>query len=315
MNLTKNYILVTGGAGFIGSHLCEFLLNQGNSVICLDNLTTGSYQNIEKLTLNKKFKFIQHDVVEPFDFNVELIFNLACPASPKHYQSNPIQTLKTNFIGALNSLELAKRNNARIIQASTSEVYGDPKISPQVESYNGNVNTLGVRACYDEGKRIVESMFMEYYRVHRLDIRIARIFNTYGSQMMVNDGRVVSNFIVQALRNETITVFGDGNQTRSLCHIDDLVYGLYLLASNPHFSGPINLGNPRSITIIELAKLIVKMTNSQSKISLYDLPQDDPQMREPNIDKAKEILKWEPRVSLEQGLLNTIEYFAEIISK
>ena len=315
MDLKDNTILVTGGAGFIGSHLCEFLLDRGSQVICLDNLVTGSYTNIDKLSLNSKFTFVQHNVQEPFDFDVDLIFNLACPASPKYYQLTPIETLKTNFLGALNSLELARKNNARVIQASTSEVYGDPKISPQIESYNGNVNTLGIRACYDEGKRVVESMFMEYYRIHKVDIRIARIFNTYGPQMLADDGRVVSNFIVQALRNEEITIYGNGSQTRSLCYIDDLIQGLGLLATNSNFDGPVNLGNPTSITILELAKLIVKMTKSQSKISFFDLPQDDPQVREPDINKAVEILGWQPRISLEEGLQSTVEYFTELISE
>ena len=314
MDLNDNSILVTGGAGFIGSNLCEFLLSKGNIVFCLDNLVTGSYENIHKLSTNSKFTFIEHDVQVPFDFKVDYIFNLACPASPKYYQLTPIETLKTNFLGALNSLELAKRSNARIIQASTSEIYGDPKISPQIESYNGNVNTLGIRACYDEGKRVVESIFMEYHRVHNVDIRIARIFNTYGPQMAVDDGRVVSNFIVQALRNEDITIYGSGTQTRSLCHIDDLIQGLSLMAANSKFDGPVNLGNPSPITIIELANLIIKMTKSQSKISFFDLPQDDPLVREPNIDKAKELLGWQPKINLEHGLQNTIKYFAELIS-
>jgi UDP-glucuronate decarboxylase len=315
MELKDNTILVTGGAGFIGSHLCEFLLDRGSQVICLDNLVTGSYTNVNKLSVNSKFTFVQHNVQEPFDFEVDLIFNLACPASPKYYQLTPIETLKTNFLGALNSLELARKNNARIIQASTSEVYGDPKISPQIESYNGNVNTLGIRACYDEGKRVVESMFMEYYRIHKVDIRIARIFNTYGPQMLADDGRVVSNFIVQALRNEEVTIYGNGSQTRSLCYIDDLIQGLSLLATNSNFDGPVNLGNPSSITILELAELIVKMTKSQSKISFFDLPEDDPQVREPDINKATEILGWQPRISLEEGLQSTVEYFMELISE
>lgn len=314
MDLNHNSILVTGGAGFIGSNLCEFLLNKGNTVFCLDNLVTGSYENIRKLSRNSRFTFINHDVQVPFDFKVDYIFNLACPASPKYYQLTPIETLKTNFLGALNSLELARRSNARIIQASTSEIYGDPKISPQIESYNGNVNTLGIRACYDEGKRVVESIFMEYYRVHNVDIRIARIFNTYGPQMAVDDGRVVSNFIVQALRNEDITLYGSGTQTRSLCYIDDLIQGLSLIAANAKFDGPVNLGNPSPITIIELANLIIKMTKSQSKISFFDLPQDDPLVREPNIDKAKDLLGWQPKINLEHGLQNTIKYFAELIS-
>jgi UDP-glucuronate decarboxylase len=314
MDLNDNSILVTGGAGFIGSNLCEFLLSKGNIVFCLDNLVTGSYENIHKLSRNSKFTFIEHDVQVPFDFKVDYIFNLACPASPKYYQLTPIETLKTNFLGALNSLELARRSNARVIQASTSEIYGDPKISPQIESYNGNVNTLGIRACYDEGKRVVESIFMEYHRVHNVDIRIARIFNTYGPQMAVDDGRVVSNFIVQALRNEDITIYGSGTQTRSLCHIDDLIQGLSLIAANSKFDGPVNLGNPSPITIIELSNLIIKMTKSQSKISFFDLPQDDPLVREPNIDKAKELLGWQPKINLEHGLQNTIKYFAELIS-
>jgi UDP-glucuronate decarboxylase len=315
MDLKGNSILVTGGAGFIGSHLCEFLLEKGNSVICLDNLVTGSYQNIEKFSTNRNFEFIQHDVQEPFDFKVDYIFNLACPASPKYYQLTPIETLKTNFLGALNALELARRTNARVIQASTSEIYGDPEISPQMESYNGNVNTLGIRACYDEGKRVVESIFMEYHRIYNIDVRIARIFNTYGPQMSVDDGRVVSNFIVQALRNEDITVYGNGSQTRSLCYIDDLIQGLKSIATTSKFSGPLNLGNPKSITIFELANLIVKMTKSSSKISFFALPQDDPHVREPNINKAREILGWEPRINLEEGLQNTIKYFDELISK
>ena len=315
MNLRGNNILITGGAGFIGSHLCEFLLNRGNNVICLDNLVTGSYKNIEKLLSNTKFKFVKQDVQKSFDFEVELIFNLACPASPKHYQATPIETLKTNFIGAMNTLDLAKKNNSRIVQASTSEIYGDPKISPQVESYNGNVNTLGIRACYDEGKRVVESIFMEYHRIHDVDIRIARIFNTYGPQMLEDDGRVVSNFIVQALRDEDITIYGDGSQTRSLCYIDDLINGLCLMAMSSNFSGPINLGNPRSISINNLASLIVKMTKSKSKISFGSLPEDDPQFREPNINEAKKLLGWEPKITLEQGLLSTIAYFSNLISK
>ena len=302
-------ILVTGGAGFLGSHLCTELLKQDHDVICLDNFYTGSKQNVSHLLSHPNFEMIRHDVTFPIFLEIDGIFNLACPASPKHYQSNPVQTLKTSVHGAINLLGLAKRTGAKILQASTSEVYGDPRISPQVEEYWGNVNPIGIRSCYDEGKRAAETLFMDYYRQHKVDIRIARIFNTYGPRMAIDDGRVVSNFIVQALMGKDITIYGDGNQTRSFCYVTDLVDGLIRLFFNETTIGPINLGNPAPIPIKDLASEILQLTNSTSKIVFEQLPSDDPIMREPNIDKARQILKWEPSIDRQHGLLKTVEYF------
>lgn len=308
-------MLVAGGAGFLGSHLCEELLKQGHEVICLDNFYTGSKRNVIHLLSNPNFEMIRHDITFPIYLEIAGIFNLACPASPKHYQSNPVQTLKTSVHGAINLLGLAKRTGARILQASTSEIYGDPNISPQDEEYWGNVNPIGIRSCYDEGKRAAETLFMDYYRQHRVDIRIARIFNTYGPGMAVDDGRVVSNFIVQALSGEDITIYGDGNQTRSFCYVSDLVDGLIRLFFSESTIGPINLGNPTPIPIKKLASEILKLTNSASNIVFKQLPLDDPIMREPNIDKARQILNWYPHIDREQGLVSTIEYFKSILSQ
>lgn len=307
-------ILVTGGAGFIGSHLCTRLVREGNDVICLDNFFTGSKENILHLIGNPHFELIRHDVINPFHAEVDQIFNLACPASPVHYQYNPIKTIKTSVMGAINMLGLAKRTNAKILQASTSEVYGDPIIHPQPESYWGNVNTIGIRSCYDEGKRCAETLFMDYHRQNRVRIKIIRIFNTYGPYMNANDGRVVSNFIVQALENRDITLYGGGNQTRSFQYIDDLVEGMIrVMNTGDNFTGPINIGNPNEFTIKELAEKIVKMTGSKSRFVNNDLPSDDPKQRQPDISLAKNILKWEPTVQLEEGLGKTIEYFRKQI--
>ena len=309
-------ILITGGAGFIGSHLSERLLNEGNDIICLDNFFTGSKNNIRHLIGNNRFELVRHDVVKEFMAEVDQIYNLACPASPIHYQYNPIKTIKTSVMGAINMLGLAKRCHASILQASTSEIYGDPKVHPQVEEYWGNVNPIGIRSCYDEGKRCAETLMMDYHRQHKLDIKIARIFNTYGPRMALNDGRVVSNFIIQALKNEPITVYGDGSQTRAFCYVDDLVDGLIKLMNNDKgFIGPVNLGNPNECTILEFAELIIKLTNSKSSIDFKPLPQDDPIQREPNISLAKKILKWEPKTSVINGLTRTIEYFDEILKE
>lgn len=305
-------ILITGGAGFLGSHLCERLLQSDHEVIALDNLVTGSKSNIEHLMGNPKFEFIRHDVTFPLYIEVEGIFNLACPASPKKYQTDPVQTLKTSVHGAINLLGLAKRTKARILQASTSEIYGDPKISPQSENYWGNVNPIGIRACYDEGKRAAETLFSDYHRQYGLDIRIARIFNTYGPKMAIDDGRVVSNFIVQALNNDSITIYGDGNQTRSFCYVDDLITGMIKLFNEPEISTPVNLGNPVAINMINLAHEIIKYTNSNSKIVFRDLPQDDPVDRMPDITNARKILNWEPLVDRKDGLNKTINYFRNI---
>ncbi len=305
-------ILVTGGAGFLGSHLCERLLNQGNEVICLDNFFTGSKSNVAELLKNPNFEIMRHDVTQPVFAEVDQIFNLACPASPPHYQYDPIHTAKTSFLGALNLLGLAKRTGARIFQASTSEVYGDPQVHPQPESYRGSVNPIGIRACYDEGKRIAETLFFEYHRLHKVDIRVVRIFNTYGPRMNPNDGRVVSNFIVQALRGEDLTVYGDGTQTRSFCYVDDLIDGFLLMMEKENFTGPVNLGNPGEFTMLELAELVKKLTGSKSKIVHAPLPGDDPTKRRPVIDLAKEKLNWSPKVPLEEGLKKTIEYFKSI---
>jgi len=307
-------ILVAGGAGFLGSHLCEALLQKGHEVVCLDNFYTGSKQNVAHLLTDPNFEVIRHDVTFPIFLEIEGIFNLACPASPKHYQSNPVQTLKTSVHGAINLLGLAKRTGARILQASTSEIYGDPNVSPQVEEYWGNVNPIGIRSCYDEGKRAAETLFMDYYRQHQVDIRIARIFNTYGPKMAIDDGRVVSNFIVQALSGQDITIYGDGTQTRSFCYVSDLVDGLTRLFFSSSTIGPINLGNPSPIPIKELASEILQLTNSTSKIIFKELPLDDPIMREPNIEKARQILNWNPQIDREKGLATTVEYFKKILS-
>ena len=307
-------ILVTGGAGFIGSHLCERLLNEGNEVICLDNYFTGSKQNIVHLLDNHFFEMIRHDVTEPFYIEVDEIYNLACPASPIHYQYNPIKTIKTSVIGAVNMLGLAKRIRAKILQASTSEVYGDPKIHPQTEDYWGHVNPIGLRSCYDEGKRCAESLFMNYYHQNSVRIKIVRIFNTYGTRMHPQDGRVVSNFIIQAFHNEDITIYGDGNQTRSFQYVDDLIEGMIrMMATGDDFTGPVNIGNPIEFTIRELAEKVIELTGSRSKLVFMPLPQDDPAQRQPNISLAKQALSgWEPKVQLEEGLLKTIAYFKQL---
>lgn len=309
-----NRVLVTGGAGFLGSHLCERLLQDGNDVICVDNLYTGSKDNIRHLMTNPYFEFIRHDVTEPLYVEVDQIYNLACPASPVHYQSNPVKTTKTSVYGALNMLGLAKRVHARILQASTSEVYGDPEIHPQPESYRGCVNPIGIRSCYDEGKRVAETLFFDYKRMHNIEIKVMRIFNTYGPRMNPQDGRVVSNFIVQALKGEDITIYGDGSQTRSFCYVDDLIEGMVrLMASPADFTGPCNLGNPGEFTIKQLAEKIVEKTGSKSKLIYQPLPSDDPLQRKPVIDLAKEHLGWEPKVMLDEGLDKTIAYFKRII--
>ena len=305
-------VLITGGAGFIGSHLSERLLNEGNDIICLDNFFTGSKDNIRHLIGNNRFELVRHDIINQYLAEVDEIYNLACPASPVHYQYNPIKTMKTSVIGMINMLGLAKRCKAKILHASTSEIYGDPQIHPQIESYWGNVNPIGLRSCYDEGKRCAETLMMDYHRQNNVDIRIARIFNTYGPRMAVNDGRVVSNFIIQALKNEPITVYGDGSQTRAFCYVSDLVDALIKLM-NCNYSQPVNLGNPDEHTIIEFAKLIIELTNSKSEIVFKELPSDDPVQREPNISLAKRILNWEPQIQLKEGLLKTIEYFDKII--
>ena len=303
-------ILITGGAGFIGSHLCERLLNEGNNVICLDNYFTGSKQNISHLTGNPNFKIVKHDICEPYFTEADEIYNLACPASPIHYQYDAIKTIKTSVIGTINVLGLAKRTKAKVLQASTSEVYGDPITHPQNESYWGNVNPIGIRSCYDEGKRCAETLFMDYHRQNNVRIKIARIFNTYGTRMQANDGRVVSNFIVQALQNKDLTIYGSGQQTRSFQYVDDLIEGLIRLMNTPDdFVNPINIGNPAEFTILELADKIIRLTNSKSKIKFLSAVQDDPQQRCPDISLAIKFLDWQPKISLEEGLDNTIEYF------
>ena len=303
-------ILVTGGAGFIGSHLCEKLLNEGNRVICLDNLFTGSKDNISDFLSNKNFEFIEHDVTESIKLDVDEVYNLACPASPPHYQIDPVKTAKTSVFGILNMLELAKDNNAKILQASTSEVYGNPLIHPQTEKYWGNVNPIGIRSCYDEGKRMAETFLFDYNRQYGVKIRIVRIFNTFGPKMNKNDGRVVSNFIVQALQNKDITIYGDGSQTRSFCYVSDLVNGLYKMMNNDKgFIGPVNLGNVGETSVLDFAKMIIKLTNSKSKIVFMPLPSDDPLQRKPDISLAKEKLDWEPVMDIQKGLLKTVEYF------
>lgn len=307
-------ILVTGGAGFLGSHLSEKLLALGHEVVCVDNFYTGSKSNIFHLMENKNFELIRHDVTIPLFIEVDGIFNLACPASPVHYQRNPIQTLKTSVHGAINMLGLAKRLNVRILQASTSEVYGDPSVSPQPESYWGNVNPIGIRSCYDEGKRAAETLFMDYHRQHGLDVRIARIFNTFGPRMALDDGRVVSNFITQALRNEEITIYGDGSQVRSFCFVDDLINGLISLFFAEDLTGPINIGNPEPITMQQLANEVIGLTESKSKCIYLPLPGDDPLTREPDIAKAKQLLNWAPSVSRLQGLVETVDYFKNTLN-
>jgi UDP-glucuronate decarboxylase len=307
-------MLVTGGAGFIGSHLCERLLNDGHEVVCLDNFFTGSKRNISHLLENRGFELIRHDVTEPILLEVDRIFNLACPASPIHYQYNPVKTTKTSVMGMINMLGIAKRVKARILQASTSEVYGDPQVHPQTESYWGNVNTLGIRSCYDEGKRVAETLMMDYHRQNHVDIRIVRIFNTYGPKMAENDGRVVSNFILQALRGEDITVYGHGEQTRSFCFVSDLVEGLVRMMDCPGFTGPVNLGNPTETTILEFARKIIALIGSSSKIVFKPLPADDPKQRQPDITLAKKMLNWEPKVQVDDGLMQTIEYFSSVLA-
>lgn len=310
-------ILVTGGAGFLGSHLCDRLVAQGHHVIALDSLFTGSLNNISGLKDHPAFSFIKQDVVDPINLDgIDEIYNLACPASPVHYQYDPIHTMKTSVLGALNVLELARKTSAKVFQASTSEVYGDPFVHPQPEEYWGNVNTIGIRSCYDEGKRAAETLFFDYHRAHGLQIKVVRIFNTYGPRMAADDGRVVSNFIVQALRGENLTIYGDGSQTRSFCYADDLVEGfIRLMNSSDEILGPINLGNPGEFTMIELAEKVLRLTGSTSKLIHLPLPQDDPKQRRPDITKAKEYLDWAPTIALEQGLERTIAYFRKVVQK
>lgn len=305
-------VLVTGGAGFLGSHLCDRLLKDGNDVICLDNLFTGSKDNIRHLLDNPYFEFIRHDITTPIFVECDQIYNLACPASPKWYQKDPVYTFKTSVYGAMNCLGLAKRTGARVLQASTSEIYGDPEIHPQPESYRGCVNTIGIRSCYDEGKRAAETLFFDYHRMHNVDIKVMRIFNTYGPRMDINDGRVISNFIIQALRGEDITIYGDGSQTRSFCYVDDLIDGMVrLMNSRDDFTGPVNIGNPGEYTIKELAEIVIDLTESNSKLLFQELPEDDPKQRKPIIDLAKKELDWSPTIMLEEGLRKTIDYFKQ----
>ncbi|MCX6287277.1 MAG: SDR family oxidoreductase [Bacteroidetes bacterium] len=312
--MIKKKVLVTGGAGFLGSHLCEKLLNQGHEVVCMDNYFTGQKQNVVHLLKNPFFELIRHDVTMPFFIEVDEIYNLACPASPVHYQYNPIKTVKTSVMGAINMLGLAKRIRAKVLQASTSEVYGDPEIHPQTESYWGHVNTIGPRSCYDEGKRVAETLFVNYHKQNKVRIKIIRIFNTYGPRMHPNDGRVVSNFIVQALKGEDITIYGEGTQTRSFCYVDDLLEGMVrLMNSREDFTGPVNIGNPGEFTMIELAEKVLKLTGSKSKLIHMPLPTDDPMQRKPDITLAKKELGWEPTIPLEEGLKRTIEYFKTIV--
>ena len=302
-------ILVTGGAGFLGSHLCVRLLRDGHEVLCLDNFFTGRKKNIAEFMCNPSFELVRHDIVLPILLEVDRIYHLACPASPIHYQYNPVKTIKTNIMGTLNMLGIAKRVNARILLASTSEVYGDPAVHPQQEDYWGNVNPIGIRSCYDEGKRAAETLMMDYHRQNRVDIKIMRIFNTYGPRMLADDGRVVSNFIVQALRGENISVYGNGSQTRSFCYVDDLIDGMVKLMNSENFTGPVNIGNPDEYTILDFAKKIITMTNSKSQIAYKPLPSDDPSQRMPDITLAEEKLGWKPKVSVDEGLRRTIEYF------
>jgi len=309
-------IMVTGGAGFLGSHLCDRLIERGEDVVCVDNLFTGSKQNIRHLLAHDRFEFLRHDVTFPLYVEVKQIYNLACPASPVHYQHDPVQTTKTSVHGAINMLGLAKRLRARILQASTSEVYGDPSVHPQPEEYWGNVNPIGIRSCYDEGKRCAETLFFDYYRQHKLDIKVMRIFNTYGPRMHPGDGRVVSNFIVQALRGEDLTVFGDGRQTRSFCYVDDLIRGMMQLMDSPTgITGPINFGNPHEFTMLELAEKVLRKVGGRSKISFRPLPGDDPKQRQPDITKARSQFGWQPGVSLDDGLEPTVAYFRELLAQ
>ena len=308
-------ILVTGGAGFLGSHLCERLIEEGHDIICVDNFFTGSKNNILHLLPHPCFELIRHDIINPIYLEIDEIYNLACPASPVHYQFNPIKTIKTSVMGAINTLGLAKRVKAKILQASTSEVYGDPEIHPQTEAYWGRVNPIGIRSCYDEGKRAAECLMMDYHRQNQVNIKIVRIFNTYGPRMAVNDGRVVSNFIVQALTHQDITVYGDGSQTRSFCYVDDMIDGIIRMMATPDdFLGPVNLGNPREFTILELAERLIRMTGSRAKIIFKPLPQDDPTQRKPDIRLARETLGWQPKIPLEEGIEKTIAYFRSVIT-
>ena len=307
--------LVTGGAGFLGSHLCDRLIKDGHDVICMDNFFTGRKRNVMHLIGNPNFELVRHDITEPFMFEVDQIFNLACPASPPHYQHNPIKTTKTSVLGAMHSLGLAKRIGARVFQASTSEVYGDPEIHPQPESYKGSVNPIGIRACYDEGKRVAETLFFDYHRQHGTEIRIARIFNTYGPRMLPNDGRVVSNFIVQALRGEDLTIYGDGTQTRSFCYADDLIEGFIRLMNHDQITGPVNLGNPAEFTMLELAEQVLKKVGGKSKLTFHPLPGDDPKQRCQDITLAAQELGWKPKLSLDEGLDPSIDYFRKILAE
>ena len=312
--MKKKRVMVTGGAGFLGSHLCDRLLQDGNDVICIDNLFTGSKDNIRHLLGNPYFEFIRHDVTQPIFVECDQIYNLACPASPIWYQKDPIYTFKTSVWGAMNCLGLAKRTGACVLQASTSEVYGDPEVHPQPEEYRGCVNTIGIRSCYDEGKRAAETLFFDYHRKHDVDIKVMRIFNTYGPRMDINDGRVISNFIIQALRGQDITIYGDGSQTRSFCYVDDLIEGMVrLMNSRDGFTGPVNIGNPGEFTIKELAEIVIRLTGSNSELIYQELPEDDPKQRKPNIDLAKKELGWEPSVILEEGLRKTIDYFKQCL--
>jgi UDP-glucuronate decarboxylase len=312
----RERVLVTGGAGFLGSHLCERLLDRGSYVICVDNYFTGQKRNIFHLINNKYFEVIRHDIVNPIFLEVDRIYNLACPASPVHYQYNPVKTIKTNVMGSINMLGLAKRVKARILQASTSEVYGDPEVHPQKESYRGNVNPIGLRSCYDEGKRCAETLFFDYHRQNNVIIKVVRIFNTYGPRMHPDDGRVISTFIVRALLNEPITIFGDGQQTRSFCYVDDMIEGIIKMMDTPdEFTGPVNLGNPEERKIIDLARMIIQMTDSRSELRFMPLPQDDPRRRRPDITTAREVLDWEPKVPLREGLKETIKYFRRLIQE
>lgn len=314
MEMRKKRVLVTGGAGFLGSHLCDRLINDGNDVICVDNLFTGSKDNIRHLLGNPYFEFIRHDVTQPIYVECDQIYNLACPASPIWYQKDPIYTFQTSVYGAMNCLGLANRTGARVLQASTSEIYGDPIVHPQPESYWGNVNTIGIRSCYDEGKRAAETLFFDYHRKNGVDIKVMRIFNTYGPRMDMGDGRVVSNFIVQALRGEDVTIYGEGNQTRSFCYVDDLIEGMVrLMNSRDGFTGPVNIGNPGEFTIKELAEIVIELTGTKSKIVYEPLPSDDPAQRKPQIDLAKKELDWEPKIMLREGLEKTIKYFSELL--
>ena len=312
--MKKKRVMVTGGAGFLGSHLCDRLLQDGNDVICVDNLFTGSKDNIRHLLGNPYFEFIRHDVTQPIFVECDQIYNLACPASPIWYQKDPIYTFKTSVWGAMNCLGLAKRTGARVLQASTSEVYGDPEVHPQPEEYRGCVNTIGIRSCYDEGKRAAETLFFDYHRKHDVDIKVMRIFNTYGPRMDINDGRVISNFIIQALRGQDITIYGDGSQTRSFCYVDDLIEGMVrLMNSRDGFTGPVNVGNPGEFTIKELAEIVIRLTGSNSELIYQELPEDDPKQRKPNIELAKKELGWGPSVMLEEGLRKTIDYFKQCL--